>query len=140
MNQQLIFWPVLLQILLTIYLFIPLAQRKKAAIRAGKYDKEKSALDNAAWPDPVVQVSNNLQNQFQAPVLFYVLCMMLYVIQGVDWIGLMLAWTFVGLRIVHSRVHITSNYIPHRFRSFAISLLVLLLLFAWVVVKQAGVF
>ena len=32
------------------------------------------ALSNEAWPDDLKKVANNMHNQFETPVLFYVLC------------------------------------------------------------------
>jgi len=43
-----------------------------------------------------------------------------------------LAWAYVGLRFVHSYVHLTSNVVLLRFRLFATSLLVLGVMWAMV--------
>ncbi|MDQ7048323.1 MAG: hypothetical protein Q9M92_01810 [Enterobacterales bacterium] len=76
MNASSILLPVLIQIALTLVVFLMLGMRKTAAIKAGGVDRKKTALDNSAWPEPVVKVSNNIANQFQTPILFYVLCVL----------------------------------------------------------------
>jgi hypothetical protein len=126
MLHTLILWPVLTQILLTISLFVLLGRRKKRAYKNNLVDPRKTALDNSAWPDDVVKVSNNIQNQFQTPVLFFVLCLSFLVLQQVSWLVLCLAWMFCILRILHAYVHVGSNYVPLRFRLFLFSMLVLL--------------
>ena len=125
MQASLILWPMSVQILLTLLIFIPLSLRKKQAIREGA-DLTRTPLNNSAWPESVLKASNNLQNQFQLPVLFYALCLMFIVTEGVSYWVLSLAWVFVVSRILHSYVHITSNYVPHRMRIFILGYLVLI--------------
>jgi hypothetical protein len=134
MNAALIFWPVLAQIALTLSIYVVLARRKAGAIKARTVNMKEAALDNRAWPESVVKVSNNLANQFEAPVLFYALCLTLYATDGVGLAALLLAWLYVGLRVVHSFIHIGSNYVPRRLQVFVLSvgvLLALLVVSAW---------
>ena len=125
MDPSQIFLPVLVQILLTIAGFMLLGVRKAKAIKAGEVDSTKTALDNDAWPDYVVMVSNNMRNQFQVPVLFYVLCFMFYSINAVTTTVLYLAWAFVISRIIHAYIHMSSNYVPARFRVFTIGFVIM---------------
>lgn len=134
MNAALIFWPVLAQIALTLSIYVVLARRKAGAIKARTVNMKEAALDNRAWPESVLKVSNNLANQFEAPVLFYALCLTLYATDGVGLAALLLAWLYVGLRVVHSFIHIGSNYVPRRLQVFVLSvgvLLALLVVSAW---------
>jgi hypothetical protein len=134
MNAMLIFWPVLAQITLTLSIFIILARRKAAALKARAVDLKAATLDNRAWPEPVVKVSNNLANQFETPVLFYALCLVLHAIDGVSLAALLLAWLFVGLRLVHVFIHLGSNHLPRRMQVFVLGcgvLIALLAVAAW---------
>jgi len=123
MNQALILWPLVAQVILVVLLFIRLGQVKDRARAAGAIDPTVTALDNDAWPDDVRQVANNIRNQFQIPVLFFVLVLALFAHGSVDIFALVLAWAFVGSRVAHSYIHIGSNYVPHRTRFFKLSLL-----------------
>lgn len=125
MNAQLIFWPLLAQIGLTLGLYILLASRKTAALRAGKLDRQAAALDSKAWPEAVVKVSNNLANQFESPILFYVLCLALFALNKVSALTLGLAWLFFALRCVHVFVHIGSNHVPRSMKVFILGCAVL---------------
>ncbi len=128
MNSNLIVWPVLAQILLTLMMLIVLALRKAKAVKAGEVDRRQAALDNRAWPKSVVKVSNNLANQFEVPVLFYVMCLALHSMDAVDTVALFLAWSFALSRYAHAYVHIGSNHVPTRLRLFLVGCFVLIAL------------
>jgi len=134
MNSSHIFWPVLAQIFLTLAMFILLGVRKAKAVKAGEVNRQQAALNNQAWPAAVVKVSNNIANQFEAPVLFFVLCLMLYSINAAGVAAISLAWLFTLSRFAHAYVHTGSNYVPMRLRFFLAGCLVLiamLVLVAW---------
>ena len=134
MNSNEIFLPVLVQILITITGFMQLGVRKTRAVISGEVDMEKTALDNDAWPDYVLMVSNNIRNQFQVPVLFYVLCFVLYSIDAVSTTVLYLAWAFVISRAIHAYIHMSSNFVPARFSVFTIGVIIVIAMFAFAAV------
>jgi hypothetical protein len=74
--------------------------------------------------------SDNFQNLFETPVMFYVVCIGLYVTQTVGVVALVLAWVYVLSRFAHSWFHCGNNIVMMRFRAFALSVLVLCVL--WV--------
>ena len=125
MSPHLILWPVLVQILLTTVIYVRLAVVKRAAYAARQVDRSRSPIHKDAWPDTVRVVDNNLANQFQAPVLFYVLAVSLAILDAVDGIALGLAWGFALSRWGHAAVHVTSNRVPVRFRLFTVGVLCL---------------
>jgi len=121
MNSNYIFWPVLAQVLLTLIMFFVLGMRKAKAVKAGELNRQEAALDN-------------ITNQFEAPVLFFILCLVIYSINAVGLLAIILAWLFTLSRYVHAYVHIGSNHVPTRLRLFSIGCLVLiamLVLVAW---------
>lgn len=128
MDPKHILLPVLVQILITIAGFMLLGVRKAKALKAGGVDSSKTALDNDAWPDYVLMVSNNIRNQFQVPVLFYVLCFMFYALNAVTTTVLYMAWAFVISRIIHAYIHMSTNYVPARFRVFTIGFVIMTLM------------
>jgi hypothetical protein len=128
MNSNQIFWPVLVQILITIAGFLLLGVRKTRALKTGTVDQEKAALDNDAWPDYVLVVSNNIRNQFQVPVLFYALCFLFHAIGAVTAPVIYLAWAFVITRAIHAYIHMSSNYVPARFSVFTIGFVIIIVM------------
>lgn len=134
MNSIHIFWPVLAQVFLTLVMYILLGAKKAGAVKAGTVNRQHSALDNRVWPENVIKVSNNIANQFEVPVLFYVLCLVLYSVNATGTIAVALAWLFVLSRYAHAYVHVTSNYVPVRLKLFmfgCVMLLVMLVLAVW---------
>lgn len=134
MDSHYIFFPMLAQIALTLGMYVLLALRKAQALRAKTLNIKEAALDNKAWPDAVVKVSNNIANQFETPVLFYALCLILFTINGVTLLSIALAWIFIALRYMHARIHIGTNHVPKRMRVFVIScgvLMAMTALAAW---------
>ena len=132
--RNLIFYPVLVMVLLTLLIYVRLIKVKIRAIRAGQVNRERQPLHEDAWPDSVLQINNNIRNQFELPVLFYVLCFVLYAMEGVGVLALVAAWVFVLSRIAHAWIHLTSNYIPNRRRLFTVGwwiLVFMVLLALW---------
>ncbi|TDF35647.1 hypothetical protein EYS14_19775 [Alteromonadaceae bacterium M269] len=140
MNNHLMLWPLLVQVLLTIFIFIVLAKRKKQSIADGTANREAAALDNKAWPEDVVKASNNIENQFQTPVLFYALCLAFVVNNGVTAITLSLAWVYAVSRIAHAYIHVGSNYVPKRLRYFMIGVVSLIAMAVILGLQLAGLY
>ncbi len=136
--DQLIFLPLLLQVLLVQFMFVRLAMVKARASAAGEVDEARRALHADAWPDYVQQVNNNIRNQFEAPVLFYVLVVVAYLLNAVSVLTHILAWAFVVSRIAHAWVHTHSNYVPLRRRIFIFGTVLLLVMSVLCVIELIG--
>lgn len=128
METNLIFYPVVAQIILTfiVYSFLPIV--KKRALENNEVDLVRRPLHDDAWPDSVLKITNNVRNQFESPVLFYALCFMLWALSSVNAVALSAAWLYVVLRVAHAIVHTGSNVVPIRKKVFMASTLVLMLL------------
>ena len=75
-----------------------------------------------------IQASDNFQNLFEVPVLFYTLCAILAFAEHVSVFYVVGAWLFVALRYVHSLIHLTYNRVMHRFTVYALSTVLLFLM------------
>ncbi len=140
MNGDLIFYPVLAMVLVTLLIYVRLINVKVRELKAGKVDRPRRGLHEDAWPDSVLQINNNLRNQFELPVLFYIVCFVLWALEAVGTLALVAAWLFVVSRFAHAWVHLTSNYIPNRRRLFTVGwwvLLFMVLLAAWQLIGRA---
>lgn len=80
--------------------------------------------------------NRNYMNLLELPLLFYVICLVGIVTQASSPALLPLAWAYVGLRIVHSLIHVTYNHVFHRFVAFVLGNAVLVAL--WVVVGMSA--
>jgi hypothetical protein len=73
-------------------------------------------------------VADNYNHLHEQPTIFYALAIYSHLAGTADPINVALAWTYVAIRIVHSLIQCTSNYIPLRFTVFAAGSLVLLVM------------
>ncbi|MBK8972293.1 MAG: MAPEG family protein [Hahellaceae bacterium] len=128
MSPHLIIWPLFVQMLLSLLIYIPLLQRKKAATKAKQVDLKRAALEAEAWPSPVQQVNNNIRNQFETPIIFYMLGLIALHLNAVSVLFLTLAWVYVASRLAHAWIHITSNFVPLRMKLFALGMATLLVM------------
>lgn len=132
MNPNLIFLPVLVHMLLIFSLYIRLAAVKRRSV--GEVDPKVTALDPKAWPEEVVKISNNIANQFETPILFYVLSVILFLTDNVSVFSVSLMGLYVVSRIVHSFIHTGSNYVPVRMKVFLVGTLMLLGTCVWLLI------
>jgi hypothetical protein len=117
--------PVFAQVILTFVVAYMLAFQRVTLVRAGALRGKKISLREPNWPDRVRQIENSYLNQFEMPVLFYVLMILLLITRQADFILMTLAWIFVALRIVHAYVHLTSNRLSARGPIFILGVIVL---------------
>ncbi|RWO89535.1 MAPEG family protein [Mesorhizobium sp.] len=137
MNQTTIFWPVLAHVLLIYIVYCVLGRRRYGAIRSGEAKAGQFKV-RSAEPASSVTVAANLTNQFELPVLFYVLCLTLHLTKGVNYLTLSLMWVFVASRYFHAWIHLTSNNLLLRSRSFFVSAVILLLGWIWFALHLLG--
>lgn len=84
------------------------------------------------------QAAENFRNLFEVPVLFYLLCVALAV-SGATTPGFVkAAWAYVGLRALHSLIHVTYNRVVHRFLAYVASTLLLFGMWVAFVAALAG--
>jgi hypothetical protein len=141
MTRDWIFLPVIVQVLLTLFVYLRLLQVKKRAAAAGLVNRTRVALHDDAWPDYVVQVNNNIRNQFELPVLFYVLTILLWLLDAVHGVAIIAATAFVLSRIVHAGIHLSINAVPPRRHTFTVGWLAvfaLAVLVAWELARRAA--
>ena len=66
-------------------------------------------------------ITENYNHLFEQPTLFYAVVVYIFLAEHTDSTHVMLAWTFVGFRVAHSLVQLTSNWVPLRIVCFALS-------------------
>ena len=79
-------------------------------------------------PDSVNWKAHNYAHLHEQPTVFYVVIVLLAISNGASKLDIQLAWAYTGLRIAHSVVHVTTNFVPVRFLLFLLSTLALLVL------------
>lgn len=131
MSVQAVLLPLLVQVALTFALLFWTGRERVGALKRGEVRVREIALREASWPKRPTQIANAFHNQLELPLLFYVLTVLALSTRHADLLFVLLAWLFVLLRLAHAYVHVTSNYVSHRFGVFVAGVVVLLAM--WVI-------
>jgi hypothetical protein len=135
MPQDQIFFPMGALALLTFLVLTLIPIRRFRAGFAGKIVPDDFKFGESQNVPSDVSIPNRAyMNLLELPMLFYVLCLMLFASGRVDTMFLNLAWSYVALRAIHSLIHVTYNNVYHRLVIFSLSNVVLILtwgLFFW---------
>src|SRR4051794_33231187 len=131
MTIQMVLLPLFLEVILTFLLWGWMAGARRQAFTSRAVHPRDIALGQQNWPPKVAQVSNSFRNQFELPVLFYVLTILSIITRHADVIFVVLAWVFVLSRIVHAYIHVTSNQVMQRGAVYGIGAIVLIVM--WVI-------
>jgi hypothetical protein len=130
MSVASILLPVFVQVALTFVLLMRLGSGRLRALKAGQTKVRDIALGESNWPADIAQVGNCFNNQFQLPMLFYVLVVLALFLRKADLLFVIMSWIFVISRIMHAGIHVTSNNVTQRFAAYTVGMVVLLLMWA----------
>ena len=140
-DSQAILAPFLGMMLLTALVWIYMYTRRLAYIKANGIPPQDLATPEKAaalLPEAVALPANNLRNLLELPVVFYALCLYLYVTGSADGAQVAAAWAFVGLRTAHSAIHCTINIVVLRFLCYFAAALALWFMLGRAVLGAAG--
>ena len=120
--------PLLAQVALTFIVMIVMYQKRLTEMKIKQIDpqriltrsKSKALLTDSA------SAADNFSNLFELPILFYTAILLTLILMVQDGILVILAWSFVISRYLHSFVHVSYNRVMHRFSVFIFSSFVLL--------------
>lgn len=119
-----IFWPLIAQVALTALVAVRMYVSRISEIRTRRLSPQLFATTRTAggvFED--IAAADNFRNLFEVPVLFFAVCCALAITDTVTAAQLALAWIFVGLRAIHSVIHVTYNRVLHRFAVYIASTL-----------------
>jgi hypothetical protein len=113
------------------------AMRAKGISLKGRVGGRPGMLDGvvderAQWK------AHNYIHLMEQPTLFYAIALAAAVAGEGDGLNALLAWTYVGLRVVHSLIQATVNVILYRFVVFMLSTIALIALTASVLIALIG--
>jgi hypothetical protein len=129
MDKTSILFPMVALATLTFAVLLLIPLRRFRAGFAGQVDADDFKYGESERVPPDVGIPNrNMMNLLELPVLFYVACLTYFVTERIDNGALTLAWAYVGLRVAHSAIHLTYNRVRHRLVVFAVSNVVLIML------------
>lgn len=119
-----ILYPMLGMITLTgVMIFVLLSSRAPSIIKfwgnlqAAKHSDEL----RPNLPDRMRYITDNHNHLFEQPTLFYAIAIYIYLVNHSDPLHTQLAWSYVGLRVVHSIIHLSTNNVSWRAIIFVLS-------------------
>jgi hypothetical protein len=124
--------PVLALIVLSLLVWIWMYATRIPAMQRAGIDPQRArhpgSLDGL--PSAARQVADNYNHLMEQPTIFYALCFYIVLAGHSDALNIYLAWTYVGLRVVHTLLQCTINNVTLRFAVFSLSTLALMVMAA----------
>jgi hypothetical protein len=123
--------PVVVLVLWSLIMLGWMASSRLPAMSKARLPKtagERTADLAAMLPKEVQWKADNYNHLMEQPTLFYALAGVLALTETGTGSNLILAWIYVGSRIIHSIVHSTSNIVIVRFSLFAIGTICLIVM------------
>jgi hypothetical protein len=125
MSVQLVLLPVFVLVGLTFVLLLWMASARTRAVTSREISLNDIALGQPNWPERTTQVGNCFSNQFELPVLFYILIALALPLHHADLVIVLLSWVFVVTRFAHAGIFVTSNNVRQRGMAWFSGVLVL---------------
>lgn len=135
MSIQAVLLPVFVLVGLTFGLLLWMAGARRGALVDGKTKIGDIALGQPNWPARATQIGNCFSNQFEMPLLFYVLIAIALPLRHADLVIVMLSWVFVVTRFVHAGIFVTSNDLRQRSLAWFAGVLVLFAMWLYFALK-----
>jgi hypothetical protein len=135
-----ILWPMLAQLGLTFFLYAWLTVARTRVVQRGEIEYACFVLGRDE-PLHVARITRNLANQFELPVIFYALVVLLIALGRATWVDIAAAWVFVAGRVVHTLVQTLTDNVVLRGRVFTINFLAVVMLaghVAWLALEGIG--
>lgn len=118
--------PVLALVLWTLVIWIWMYATRIPAMQKAGIDPQSAARARSLdLPPQVMQIADNYNHLLEQPTIFYATAIAAQIAGQADLANMVLAWTYVGTRVVHSLVQCTVNIVVWRFAIFTLSTLVL---------------
>jgi hypothetical protein len=108
-----------------LYVWLTIARAR--AVRRGEITSSCFVLGRDE-PVEVARITRNLANQFEWPVVFYAVVVLLVALGRVTTVDLIAAWLFVVGRVIHTLVQTLTDNVPLRGQVFMINFVAVLVL------------
>jgi hypothetical protein len=131
MSVQFVLPPLFVEVLLTFGVMFGMMYFRTTTLQRGETRIEDIALRQPNWPVRASQFAYSFSNQFELPVLFYVLTILEIVTHHADLLFVVLAWIFVAARVMQALVHVTNNNVRVRGAFYGLGAVILVIM--WVI-------
>jgi hypothetical protein len=135
MSVQMVLLPVLVLVGLTFALLLWMASARGRALGSRETSFKDIALGQQNWPERATQIGNCFSNQFELPLLFYILIALALPLRHADFVIVLLSWVFVVTRFAHAGIFVSSNNVQQRSLAWFAGVLVLLAMWIYFALK-----
>jgi hypothetical protein len=135
MSVQFVLLPVFVLVGLTFALLLGMAATRTRALKGGETRFKDIALGQQNWPARATQIGNCFGNQFELPLLFYILIALALPLRHADLVIVLLSWVFVVTRFAHAGIFVTSNNVQQRSLAWFAGVLVLFAMWLYFALK-----
>jgi hypothetical protein len=135
MSIQMVLLPVFALVGLTFALLLWMVGARRNALVGGETKIRDIALGQPNWPNRATQIGNCYKNQFELPLLFYLLIALAMPLRHADLFIVLMSWVFVVARCVHAGIFVTSNDLGQRSTAWLAGVLVLLVMWIYFALK-----
>jgi hypothetical protein len=135
MSVQMVLLPVFVLIGLTFGLLLWMAGARRGALVGGETKIRDIALGQPNWPVRATQIGNCFKNQFELPLLFYILIALALPLRHADLFIVLMSWVFAVTRFAHAGIFVTSNDLGRRSLAWFAGVLVLLAMWLYFALK-----
>ena len=131
MPVQFVLLPLFVEVLLTFGVMFGMMYFRTSTLRRGETRLADISLREPNWPRRATQFGYAFANQFELPVLFYVLTILVIITRHADLLFVLLAWIFVLMRVLQAVVHVTNNNVRMRGAYYGVGALILFIM--WII-------
>jgi hypothetical protein len=135
MSVQMVLLPVFVLVGLTFVLLLWMGGARRQALVGGETKIRDIALGQQNWPTRTTQIGNCYRNQFELPLLLYVLIALALPLRHADLFIVLMSWVFVVTRFVHAGIFVTSNDLGRRSIAWFAGALVLFAMWIYFALK-----
>jgi hypothetical protein len=130
-----VIYPLFAMVVLTAVVLATLFRSRVGAVRQGLVSAAYFRIyQGETEPESSAKPSRHFANLFEAPMLFYVVCLAAMITHFTGPAMQVLAWLYVAARVLHTYVHLGSNRLRHRMRAYFFSWGILLAMWVYLVV------
>jgi len=130
-SPSLVLGPVIaMGLLIAIVWLLMVVQRTVATMRSGTASAYYVTYCGTAPADSIERPARAFNNLMQLPMLFHIICVLMFVTQHFDRAQLAYCWLFVALRALHVIVYIGWNVVTYRFATWSMGSITLAVLWA----------
>jgi len=116
-QSKIILIAVFIQVFFTLWTILSMGRSRVNAIKNSALTMKDVALDNKVYPDEVLKLGNNMQNQFETPILLYAGAAIAMSV-GANWVMAGAAVAYIITRFWHRWIHVRHNRVTKRFMMF----------------------